>query len=183
MYPDDSRARRFRPTVRWASRWAKEHNISKRRRSNSKTKSAAELSHKIRPFHRGLRILIQEPTPPSPGSRGSPVAAPGGGRVFSGEHEGGGTANGPEVTHPHEDRTYGRCPLQRRYNVDQVLRGKVMYLPTRIILRIMMHGIRNTILITTQMLVGLSSPHPPLWLSRCSLQVPLPFVNGLNDTW
>ena len=73
---------------------------------NSKNKSAAEPSHKIRPFRRGLRILMKEPTPPSPGSRGSPVAAPGGGRVSSGEHGGGGTASGPEVTHPREDRKF-----------------------------------------------------------------------------
>ena len=73
---------------------------------------------------------MQEPTPPSPGSRGSPVADPGGGRVSSGEHGGGGTASGPEGTHPHEDRNYGRFPLERKYNVDEV-RGEVMHLLTR----------------------------------------------------
>lgn len=64
MYPDDARARRFRPTVRWASRWTKNHNVSKRRRSNSKNNNEAERSHKFRPFHRGLHILMNNRYPP-----------------------------------------------------------------------------------------------------------------------
>ena len=42
MYPDNPLAVGFRPSCRWAQRWAKRHTLSMRRRSNLKNKSTDE---------------------------------------------------------------------------------------------------------------------------------------------
>lgn len=61
MYPGDQRAASFRASFRWARKWAKRHNLSKRRRTNLKNKSVEERLPKIQRFHRLFRKLLQEP--------------------------------------------------------------------------------------------------------------------------
>ncbi|CAB1107559.1 unnamed protein product [Ectocarpus sp. CCAP 1310/34] len=61
-YPGDQRAAAFRASFRWARKWAKGHNLSKRRRTNLK-KSVEERPPKIQRFHRLFRKLLQEPVP------------------------------------------------------------------------------------------------------------------------
>ncbi|CAB1107192.1 unnamed protein product [Ectocarpus sp. CCAP 1310/34] len=60
MYPGDQRAAAFRASFRWARKWAKRHNLSKRRRTNLKNKSVEERLPKIQRFHRLFRKLLQE---------------------------------------------------------------------------------------------------------------------------
>ncbi|CAN0416842.1 unnamed protein product, partial [Laminaria digitata] len=54
-YPDDARRRTFKPSWRWARKWAAKRNISKRRRSNSKNQSVKERLPKIGRFLNNLR--------------------------------------------------------------------------------------------------------------------------------
>ncbi|CAB1100758.1 unnamed protein product [Ectocarpus sp. CCAP 1310/34] len=61
MYPGDQRAAAFRASFRWARKWAKRHNLSKRRRTNLKNKSVKERRPKAQRFHRLFRKLLQEP--------------------------------------------------------------------------------------------------------------------------
>lgn len=61
MYPGDQRAASFRASFRWARKWAKRHNLSKRRRTNLKNKSVEERLPKIQRFHRRFRKLLHEP--------------------------------------------------------------------------------------------------------------------------
>ncbi|CAB1104161.1 unnamed protein product [Ectocarpus sp. CCAP 1310/34] len=61
MYPGDQRAAAFRASFRWARKWAKRHNLSKRRRTNLKNKFVEERLPKIQRFHRLFRMLLQEP--------------------------------------------------------------------------------------------------------------------------
>ncbi|CAB1117836.1 unnamed protein product [Ectocarpus sp. CCAP 1310/34] len=61
MYPGDQRAAAFRASFRWARKWAKRHNLSKRRRTNLKNKSVEERLPKIQCFHRLFRKLLQQP--------------------------------------------------------------------------------------------------------------------------
>ncbi|CAB1107407.1 unnamed protein product [Ectocarpus sp. CCAP 1310/34] len=57
-YPQDPRAKAFRPSFRFAQKWATRHSLSKRWRSNSKNKSVAERLPKIRKWHREFRKLL-----------------------------------------------------------------------------------------------------------------------------
>ncbi|CAB1105285.1 unnamed protein product [Ectocarpus sp. CCAP 1310/34] len=61
MYPGDQRAAAFSASFRWARKWAKRHNLSKRRRTNLKNKTVEERLPKIQRFHRLFRKLLQEP--------------------------------------------------------------------------------------------------------------------------
>ena len=61
MYPDNPKAVAFRPSYRWAQRWANRHNLSKRRRSNFKNKYVEGRLPQIRRFLRRFRKLMQEP--------------------------------------------------------------------------------------------------------------------------
>ena len=62
MYPDNPKEVAFRPSYRWAQRWANRHNLSKRRRSNLKKKSVEERLPQIGRSLRRFRKLIQEPS-------------------------------------------------------------------------------------------------------------------------
>ncbi|CAB1096180.1 unnamed protein product [Ectocarpus sp. CCAP 1310/34] len=61
MYPGDQRAASFCASFRWARRWAKRHNLYKRRRTNLKNKSVEERLPEIQRFHRLFRKLLQKP--------------------------------------------------------------------------------------------------------------------------
>ncbi|CAB1106733.1 unnamed protein product [Ectocarpus sp. CCAP 1310/34] len=61
MYPGDQRAAYFRASFKWGRKWAKRHNLPKRRRTNLKNKSVEERLPKIQRFHRLFRKLLQEP--------------------------------------------------------------------------------------------------------------------------
>ena len=61
MYPYNPKAVAFRPSYRWAQRWANRRNLSKRRRSNLETKSVEERLPQIRRFLGKFRKLMQEP--------------------------------------------------------------------------------------------------------------------------
>lgn len=88
LYPEDDRRKTCKASWRWASKWAKKNNISKRRRSNSKNESVEERLPKIRRFHKKLQALMQDPAPVS---RSSPAASSGGGRGASPETPSGGS--------------------------------------------------------------------------------------------
>lgn len=60
-YPGDTRAKSFRASYRFTQKWAKRHNLSKRRKSNSKNKSVEERLPKIKVWHKRYRQLLQEP--------------------------------------------------------------------------------------------------------------------------
>ena len=90
-------------------------------RSNSKNRSIEERPPKIQRFHKSLRGLIKNPAPSSRGSNGAGAGgvsadAPSGAGKSGGAGSGG--ANGER--HTHADEKYGRFPLDRRANVDQV---------------------------------------------------------------
>lgn len=53
--PKDPRGKAFKASWRWASKWANENNITKRKRSNSKNQSIEECLPKIRRFQTNLR--------------------------------------------------------------------------------------------------------------------------------
>ena len=61
MYPSDERAAAFRASFRWMRKWAKRHNLSKRRRTNLKNKSVEERLPKIQRFHRKFRGMLKQP--------------------------------------------------------------------------------------------------------------------------
>ena len=100
MYPDNPKAVAFRPSYRWAQRWANRHNLSKRRRSNLENKSVEERLPQIRRSLGRFHKLMQEP-------------ARGKGRVIS-DAEAGVRAVQPR------DPKYGRFQLNERFNSDQV---------------------------------------------------------------
>lgn len=101
-YPSNPRGKGSKPSWRWVFKWANEHNISKRRRSNSKNQSIEERLPKIQRFHKSLHKLVQDPSPhscgPSRASGGggeSPATSPAG----SGEATQGGGASGQQQAH------------------------------------------------------------------------------------
>ena len=100
MYPDNPKAVAFRPSYRWAQRWANRHILSKGRRSNLKNKSVEERLPQIRRSLRKFRKLIQEP------SRRK-------GHVVSDAEAG---VRAVQPRHP----KYGRFQLNERFNSDQV---------------------------------------------------------------
>ena len=60
-HADDRRSLAFRASYRWARKWAKSHNLSTRRKSNSKNKSVQERLPKIQRWHKRFRQLLREP--------------------------------------------------------------------------------------------------------------------------
>ena len=120
-YRDDPRAETFTPIWRYVEKWAKKFRVATRRRSNSKNQSFEERLPKIQRFHKSLRGLMQNPAPVLCGSNGagaggvSGIAPPG-----AGESAGAGSAGPGGEGHAHADKKYGRFPLNRRVNVDQV---------------------------------------------------------------
>ena len=100
MYPDNPKAVAFRPSYRWAQRWANRHNLSKRRRSDLENKSVEERLPQIRRFLRRFRKPMQEPARRK-------------GHVVS-DAEAGVWAVQPR------DPKYGRFQLNERFNSDQV---------------------------------------------------------------
>ena len=120
-YRDDPRAETFTPSWRYVEKWAKKFRVATRRRSNSKNQSIEERLPKIQRFHKSLRGLMQNPAPVPRGSNGagaggvSGIAPPG-----AGESAGVGSAGPGGEGHAHADKKYGRFPLNRRVNVDQV---------------------------------------------------------------
>ena len=119
-YRDDPLAETFTPSWRYVETWTKKFRVATRRRSNSK-QSIEERLPKIQRFHMSLRGLMQNPAPVSRGSNGagaggvSGIAPPG-----AGESAGAGSVRTGGEGHAHADKKYGRFPLNRRVNVDQV---------------------------------------------------------------
>ncbi|CAM9872033.1 unnamed protein product [Ectocarpus sp. 6 AP-2014] len=117
-YPQDPRAKAFRPSFRFAQKWATRHSLSKRRRSNSKNKSVEERLPKIRKWHRECRKLLQQPRVHGgkviPWERQAPVSD-------------GGSVEQPGALIPYEGPygKWGRFVKELRDNTDQVPLGFV----------------------------------------------------------
>ena len=109
-------------------KWAKKFRVATKRRSNSKNQSVEERLPKIQRFHKLLRGLMQSTAPVSRGSNGagaggvSGIAPP-----RAGESGGAGSGGASGERHAHANKKYGRFPLDRRVNVDQV-RTRVEYI-------------------------------------------------------
>lgn len=135
-YPDDPRRLIFKPSWRWAGKWANKRSIVKRRRSNSKNESVEQRLPKIGRFLKKLRGLMQCPPPgqrappaPAPAAAGGSgasaaggngAAAAGGSGAAAAGGGGASAAGGSGATHAYADAKFGRFPLRRRVNVDQV---------------------------------------------------------------
>ena len=59
--PNDAKARAVAGSRRWANNWARKHNLSHRRKRNSKNKSVEERLPKIQTFHKRSPQLLNEP--------------------------------------------------------------------------------------------------------------------------
>ena len=105
MYPTDNRAAAFHPSFRWMRKWAKDHLLSKRRRSNSKNKPVEERLPAIQRFHRKFRKLLKQPVRPR-------------GAVFPEDRPLEMAAARPVGETRLEN--YGQFQLSERFNVDRV---------------------------------------------------------------
>ena len=127
LYRDDPRAETFTPTWRYVEKWAKKFRVATRPRRNSENQSVEERLPKIQRFHKSLRGLMQNPALVSRVSIGagaggvSGIAPPG-----AGKSRGAGWGGASGEGHAQPDKKYGRFPLDRRVNVDQV-RTRVEY--------------------------------------------------------
>lgn len=54
-YPKDERTEKPMPSRRWVSKWANKHNITKRRKSNSKVKTMPKRLPKVQQYHLNVR--------------------------------------------------------------------------------------------------------------------------------
>ena len=100
MYSDNPKVVAFRPSYRWAQRWADRHNLSKGRRSNLKNIYVEDRLPQIRRFLRRFRKLMQEPARRK-------------GHVVSDAEA------GVQAVQP-RDPKYGRFQLNEGFNSDQV---------------------------------------------------------------
>ena len=100
MYPENPKVVAFRPSYRWAQRWADRHNLSKGRRSNLKNIYVEDRLPQIRRFLRRFRKLMQEPARRK-------------GHVVSDAEA------GVQAVQP-RDPKYGRFQLNEGFNSDQV---------------------------------------------------------------
>lgn len=143
-YPNDTRAKSFRASYRFAQKWAKRHNLSKRRKSNSKSQSVVERLPKIKAWHKGYRQLLQQPRKVGGQLVPWPQQAP---------DEGSGDLT-PELL---EHRKWGRFLPKERKNTDQVPMGFV-------------NGHSDTWDQTGALRVQVGQPFPGLEKRQCTVQ-------------
>eukprot|EP00903_Cladosiphon_okamuranus_P018578 g17101.t1 len=143
-YPGDTRAKSFRASYRFAQKWAKRHNLSKRRKSNSKNKSVEERLPKIKVWHKRYRQLLQQPRKV-------------GGQLVPWPQQPADEESGEISQELLDHRKWGRFLPKERKNTDQVPMGFV-------------NGHSDTWDQTGALRVQIGQPFPGLEKRQCTVQ-------------